>query len=490
MKKTTLHTTVLAGIAVLIAGCAVLTVDVDVYKGPLANHEDIQMEQMAAMAIGAKPLLVELRDIIEAEHEYWREFEKEDKKRYAFLKVFKSKDLEKRLSYLRKSPWYKSGYIRPYWSENNREESRFKSSDADNVNNILYLYNDRRGNEQYSLFISRIWQANRDYKIAYNILRPDSNEADIKRWKKLELKPDSFEKKAKNLLPEDSSHEDIKKLSKRTEKLRNEYEHFYTDPNREAEELLKSWYHIRDQLGEKVPYALRDNRLLKGKDDELKKSPNAQAYAFANSELVDFHAEHLFGLKDKKKDDFVDHVKKISQAFLDSRDALERLWRVEMEAIIWLSDKQEKASSYWERDIFVIAKASLEVIQPRYVAVFLDLNKLNKDRKEDMSKEVGYLDELLAKLTRSELAGGIRSRYWSSSSHYKDAKAIFLAEFIRRPAETAKGLLACYKYCKSELDPNVLNTSESTKTTSLQYISGWKFGLVRAPFDPKVPNPA
>jgi hypothetical protein len=487
MKKTILHTTVLADIAVLIAGCAVLTVDVDVYKGPLANHEDIQMEQMAAMAIGAKPLLVELRDIIEAEHEYWREFEKEDKKWYAFLKVFKSKDLEKRLSYLRETSWYRPEYIWPYWSENNRMESRFRSSDADNVNNILCLYYDR-GNEQYSLFMRRIWQADRDYKIAYNILRPDSNEADIKRWKKLELKPDSFEKKAKNLLPEDSSREDIKKLSKRIEKLRNEYEHFYTDPNREAKELLKSWYDIRDQLGEKVPYALRDNRLLKGKDDELKKSPNAQAYAFDNSELVDFHAEHLFGLKDKKKDDFVDHVKKISQAFIDSRDALERLWRVEMEVIIWLSDKQEKASTDWKRHIYVIAKASLEVIQPRYVAVFLELNALKKDSREDIPKEVDYLSELLPKLTKSELAGGKRSRYWSSSSHYKDAKAIFLAEFIRRPTEIAKGLLACHKYCKSELDPNILNTSESTKTTSLQYISGWKFGLVRAPFDPEVPE--
>jgi hypothetical protein len=47
------------------AGCAVLTVDVDVYKGALANHETIQTEQMAAMAMGAKPLLAELRQRLE-----------------------------------------------------------------------------------------------------------------------------------------------------------------------------------------------------------------------------------------------------------------------------------------------------------------------------------------------------------------------------------------------------------------------------------------
>lgn len=49
------------GATFTLAGCAVLTVDVDVYKGALANHESVQTEQMAAMAMGAKPLLAELR---------------------------------------------------------------------------------------------------------------------------------------------------------------------------------------------------------------------------------------------------------------------------------------------------------------------------------------------------------------------------------------------------------------------------------------------
>ena len=48
-------------IGATLVGCAVLRIDVDVYKGPLANHEDVQMEQFAAMAIGAKPLMIALR---------------------------------------------------------------------------------------------------------------------------------------------------------------------------------------------------------------------------------------------------------------------------------------------------------------------------------------------------------------------------------------------------------------------------------------------
>src|SRR5882672_4240282 len=47
------------------AGCAVLTIDVDVYKGALANQEHVQFEQLAAMAMGVKPLLAELRYTLE-----------------------------------------------------------------------------------------------------------------------------------------------------------------------------------------------------------------------------------------------------------------------------------------------------------------------------------------------------------------------------------------------------------------------------------------
>ena len=51
-------------VMLVLGGCAVMTVQVDVYKGPLANHEEIQMEQTISLAIGAKPLLIHLRDNI------------------------------------------------------------------------------------------------------------------------------------------------------------------------------------------------------------------------------------------------------------------------------------------------------------------------------------------------------------------------------------------------------------------------------------------
>lgn len=41
----------------LLTGCASLRVDVDVYKGPLINEPDVQLQQVAAQAIAARPLI-------------------------------------------------------------------------------------------------------------------------------------------------------------------------------------------------------------------------------------------------------------------------------------------------------------------------------------------------------------------------------------------------------------------------------------------------
>ena len=155
MDKTTLHKAFLIGITALFAGCAVLTVDVDVYKGPLANHEDVQTEQMAAMAIGAKPLLVELRDTLEARGP----------------KGTSSEDASDFRDKAKTEGWYKPAYI---GLAPGKSMSRFRNQNADRVNEILSLYEDR-GDEQYSMLVRRADRALRDYETAYQILQPDSN---------------------------------------------------------------------------------------------------------------------------------------------------------------------------------------------------------------------------------------------------------------------------------------------------------------------------
>jgi hypothetical protein len=48
--------------ALVLSACANVEIDIDVYKGPLANHQDMQVQQLAAMTVAAHPLLVGLRD--------------------------------------------------------------------------------------------------------------------------------------------------------------------------------------------------------------------------------------------------------------------------------------------------------------------------------------------------------------------------------------------------------------------------------------------
>lgn len=82
-------------ITVLIGGCAALRVDVDVYKGPLSDHEDIQIERLAVMAIGVRPLLVDLRDKLEnVEREQRRRDNEKLKKEEDRCPDFKCPDFE------------------------------------------------------------------------------------------------------------------------------------------------------------------------------------------------------------------------------------------------------------------------------------------------------------------------------------------------------------------------------------------------------------
>ncbi|CAH1904559.1 hypothetical protein NTGHW29_320018 [Candidatus Nitrotoga sp. HW29] len=48
--------------ALSLSACSVLQIDVDEYKGPMANHEDIQLRQYVALATSAKPIIVALRN--------------------------------------------------------------------------------------------------------------------------------------------------------------------------------------------------------------------------------------------------------------------------------------------------------------------------------------------------------------------------------------------------------------------------------------------
>ncbi|MCZ6605538.1 MAG: hypothetical protein O7A03_10395 [Alphaproteobacteria bacterium] len=142
-----------------LAACAVLEINVDVYKGPLANHQDVQVEQMAAMAIAAKPLLIELRDRLE-----WGE---------------KAEDIRRQADIAR---WYTPAFVpKPPRA---LADAWFQRSEAQRVNAVLSLYRDHDlfGLEDYD----RIIRDAKDTFAQARIILAANQKEDKKLWEIVE----------------------------------------------------------------------------------------------------------------------------------------------------------------------------------------------------------------------------------------------------------------------------------------------------------------
>jgi hypothetical protein len=123
-------------LAAMTTGCAVLTIDVDVYKGPLANHPDTQLRQFAAYAIGAKHLLVSARNKFEWPQERDR----------------KQKIKELPFDYVRPHPEYKATEVH---EPGRNGRYNFRSESAQLLNSVLSMYDDL-GEDDTRSYITRM----------------------------------------------------------------------------------------------------------------------------------------------------------------------------------------------------------------------------------------------------------------------------------------------------------------------------------------------
>jgi hypothetical protein len=124
-----LKTWIIVLLIIVLNGCAELTVNVDVYKGPLANNDDVLTQQTTIMAVGAKPLLIQLRNKLE-ENEIQNIAENRSEN---ILNEYCRSD---QLKAFRKLSHYRSDYI-------SKERYAFCSDQAMQINSILTLYEDR-----------------------------------------------------------------------------------------------------------------------------------------------------------------------------------------------------------------------------------------------------------------------------------------------------------------------------------------------------------
>ncbi|MCC6785057.1 MAG: hypothetical protein IT457_19570, partial [Planctomycetes bacterium] len=133
------------------ASCSVLRIDVDVYKGPIANEEQIQLQELIALAMGAKPLIVNLRDAVEAEERDWTLVEWRSRGGY----------LDRRMP-----------------AVFGAEGLSFESALAANANEVLGLYEDR-DDDGSSPALKEIEREFAAYQLAWEIVdqrRPEQRE--------------------------------------------------------------------------------------------------------------------------------------------------------------------------------------------------------------------------------------------------------------------------------------------------------------------------
>ena len=148
--------------AALAFACGKLTIDVDVYTGPLANEANVQVQQAAVMAIGAKPLLIELRNKLE------------EAENPAF------------------SPETAVGYIEGYMPQGGSPEDeshgatyQFRDRNALRANAVLSLYDDR-GEPLLAGYTREAYRIGTQLTSAGRVLKPEDPEPRRKLWESLE----------------------------------------------------------------------------------------------------------------------------------------------------------------------------------------------------------------------------------------------------------------------------------------------------------------
>ena len=365
-KKKILYWLLLPGILVSLIGCAVMTVDVDVYKGPLANHEDVQIEQMAVMAIGAKPLLIQLRDHLE-----WQE---------KGVSVVESK---------RSKKWYVDGYI---------PRSKYKTwsrEDAHRVNIILSLYEDKIPSE-----LSPLYNEGRDtyYKFLYAFytLRPiqgtplgDTSKKKSKEiWNEIEKglrdfsnKPENIKILVDNLKIDKSIVEKLYKSQAELESrnlldnLKVAYEAFLDGKNdwRDQDGILNAHTLLWDKL--------KTTGLLNGlaltsqlldvdydKDHSSNTSANSEFDILRAGALVKAHANLLFRSDaNTEKQKFISRVREIADSFFAVRINMDKLLEMSLKGMSLIHNENLRDKIPVEKVHHILAEFAVSLIDPKYL---------------------------------------------------------------------------------------------------------------------------
>ncbi len=429
-------------------GCAALTIDVDVYKGPLANNEDVLAQQTAVMAIGAKPLLIQLRNKLEK-----REFPNSEDN--AKPDVARNGCLSK-WAVFRAKPNYRSGII-PDGSY------KFCSGQAAQINSILSLYDNRQFQDPIlTEDILIVKKSITDYFLNDSILSPNQGQRN-----KLQKVWQSYDKICcdKNFNSrfglEDIDGIDKDDIKEKVEKLRKAYESFLS-PKRNLRDIggiFSAHKALRDSIEsnsskDKIGSPLTDlllleqdkiidglvNRLANSKD-ESHASATSKFKALADNDLlIKNHADILFGDGDSsQKSQFIQNVNSAAQSFNTTRETVQSLLR----SILRLTNQLSRGESSVNNKEFLEDVPSLinKLLSPRYTIMALHQGQDDKsirllwnDLKENLRAVPGLKNE-----------GGSWKKTFAIKKNYPKKVDAFMDALIEQiknsPFEVAQTLL-------------------------------------------------
>ncbi len=304
-ERTAVNGVLAATLITLITGCAVLRVDVDVYKGPLANHEDVQVQELAVMAVGANQLLLQLK---------------------SELKVGVASD-----------------------SDNNKLQQYLNL-----VTTVLSLYEDQEA--EFEELARRIERLTKQYARDFGVVEPFLSNAECldqmkARWNEL------IQHMYPKLLSEDAIQEiaghpfeaaitvDANRAAAYallTEMLKS-YEKYFTNDDlidKADRDILQAHQQIEPHLDVNTEELkdLASTVFDKTLDADLDESgANARFSLLANEEVVTTHATMLFLGTDaakEKREEFIEFVTARGRAFLRARLALALLLEDMLEILI------------------------------------------------------------------------------------------------------------------------------------------------------------
>lgn len=479
-------------------GCAILTVDVDVYKGAFVNEEEVQLHQLVALATAAKPMLIGLRNALE-----WYDTD-----------GIPLSGPQKCLNHVQN--WYEHGYVDepvssipdppsewivrpdapPAASSGitpNKQDAicwkGFQKPMARRVNRILHLY-ENLGTEDLSFYAKKLLDAQAQAQVAQSILEGDEKR-DLKRSnlinagfkslpddnQKLKDLKDGYE----TLLRLNSSKKSgspVRKVGDLMDALRgigdsiNKTAKGRTEEKTTEQVLIRNWQ--TSKLYElSVPPYIYDRRLpFRAVWKLLAEIDNDSILAEATKELFKTDAQ---GTEAHKV--LTEWVRELSEAYWDAREVTHELWEISLRVVIHLDRVEQKEPGRQQALLDQAIDVAVRLTSLRHVASAL--------HRVNSPEQCALLSKALTSGMTCDNAGASPQAMWTELAVLADPDRheVFLRRALSKaPADTANFLLDLDHLEKSAIylkpEDNVNHLVQAVNAVSARHVV--RLGLNRS----------